>query len=82
MTADVVSIHALDQVDWADPFSYIREMYGVRAEQGRRVEFGGRPGTITGARDNYLLITLDTDTHALLCHPTWAIRYLDEVVAP
>ena len=69
---------------------YIKGHYGVPAEVGRRVEYAGdktgKPltGVIVGARGQYLSIHLDGEDkpHHAPFHPTWEIKYLDEVVTP
>ena len=48
--------YALDRVDWNDPYSYIREMYGVPAREGARVTFIGAPATVIGTEGHYLVI--------------------------
>lgn len=63
---------------------YIRQYYGVPAMIGRRVEYTGNKitqiGTIMGAHGAHLLIVLDgEDSQEHPYHPTWKIRYLDEV---
>lgn len=65
---------------------YIRRMYGVSAKRGGRVEYTGegRPelGTICGARGVHLSIRLDGVKHTMPFHPTWKLRYLDDVQLP
>ncbi len=55
---------------------YIRRAYGVPAVVGRRVEFDGRPGVITGGRHGRLLVLLDGDDSAGLYDPFWHMCYL------
>ena len=61
---------------------YIKEYYRVPARVGCRVKYtGGKQpqyGTIEGARNQYLLIRLDGETHEPFpYHPTWEITYLE-----
>jgi len=62
---------------------YIRDTYSVPAKRGGRVEYMGNrtkiQGTITGARGPLIRIRLDGDTHSVVFHPTWKLRYLDDV---
>lgn len=67
----------LDRVDWNDPFSYIREMYGVPAREGSRVTFIGAPATVVGTEGHYLVIHPDDDREPIIVHPTWRIEYAD-----
>jgi hypothetical protein len=67
---------ALDRVDWNDPFSYIREMYGVPAAKGARITYCGDPGTIISAEHQYLWVDLDRRDDPLMIHPTWEVEYL------
>uniref|UniRef100_A0A1A7GCM2 Uncharacterized protein n=2 Tax=root TaxID=1 RepID=A0A1A7GCM2_9ZZZZ len=62
--------------------SWIRKNYRVPAKRGGRIEYtGGKQpqyGTIVGARNQYLLIRLDGESHEPgSYHPTWEITYLD-----
>ncbi|GAA1208823.1 hypothetical protein [Prauserella alba] len=55
---------------------YIRRHYGVPAKRGSRVVVDGLPGTITGFRDQYLLVRLDHEPRRLqLAHATWHLQY-------
>lgn len=65
-------------------FDYIHRTYQVPAEVGRRVIANGQPGTIVGARDAYIIVNLDKDEPhvAGAWHPTWEMRYLNEIVPP
>lgn len=62
--------------------SQIRESRGVPAKVGGRVRYTGsangvpREGVIVGARNGYLQIRLDGDSHAGDYHPTWKLEYL------
>lgn len=62
--------------------SWIRKSYGVPAKVGGRVEYWGdkerKLGTITGARNQYLLIRLDGEKSAMPFHPKWALIYVEE----
>lgn len=69
-------MRALDRVDWSDPLSYVRAMYCVPAEVGRRIRFAGGHGTIIGASGQYLRVALDDDREPVLLHPTWSVTYL------
>jgi hypothetical protein len=60
-------------------FDYIRQHYDVPAEEGRRVEFQGQPGTIINAWGAHLTIQLDGKKLPSTYHPTWGLEYLDEV---
>ena len=55
---------------------YIRNYYKVPAKKGGRVLYEGKPGTIVGARNAYLLIRLDGEKEAGSYHPTYNITYL------
>lgn len=57
---------------------YIRKYYNVPAKRGGRVEFEGRPGTITGSVNGYLRIRLDGENRSRRYHPTWEIKYLNK----
>jgi hypothetical protein len=58
---------------------YVRSYYGVPAARGQRVTFDGSPGRITGFRDSYILVRLDSEPGRLLTlHPTWRVDYLTE----
>lgn len=70
--------YAIERVDWSDPVSYVREMYGVPAEVGRRVLFNGEPAEITGGDGHYLQIVLGTAREPMRVHPTWHLDYLTE----
>lgn len=59
---------------------YIRDYYGVNAAKGGRVNAYGKPGTITGARRQYLLIKLDGATQSKPYHPKDGIEYLPDSV--
>jgi hypothetical protein len=58
---------------------YIRRYYGVPAKRGQRVCYtykGRREGTITGARNQYILVRLDGENRTGAYHPTWEMEYL------
>lgn len=65
-------------------FDYIHHTYQVPAEIGRRVIANGQPGTIVGSRNAYIIVNLDKDEPhvAGAWHPTWEMRYLNEIVEP
>lgn len=56
-------------------FEYIRDTYGVPARKGIRVEFQGKGGVITGAKNGKVEIRLDGEKHKGLYHPTWELTY-------
>lgn len=60
--------------------AYVRGYYKVPANVGQRIRFQGRPATIVGGRDQYLLIEFDGDpdqADASLIHPAWEVEYVD-----
>ena len=63
----------------------IREIYGVPAKRGGRVEYTGERepvmGTICRARGMHLRIRLDGMKRPATFHPTWELRYLDAAQA-
>lgn len=65
--------------------SYIREMFGVPARRGARVEYmdqgKARLGTIRSARDGLLRVKLDDAKDVRAFHPCWNMRYLDSSAA-
>lgn len=56
---------------------YIRDTYRVPAKRGGRVEFQGRPGTITSTDGARLRVRLDGDRRNVILHPTWEVTYAD-----
>ncbi len=66
-------------------FEYIQDYYKVPAETGRVVEFTGdkepRRGVIVGCTGHYIKLQFDGEPKPQNgpYHPTWEIRYLDEV---
>lgn len=65
---------------------YIRDYYGVPAEEGRRIEYSGDPGgvksgVIIGFSGPHLLARLLGYAEPVALHPTWNVRYLDEIAA-
>ena len=64
---------------------YIRDIYGVPAKRGARVEYSGSgaavQGAITSSRGPYILVRLDGDDFSMPFHPTWKLRYLDVATA-
>ena len=61
----------------AEPFSYIRRVYGVPAEIGRRVVIGGKPGIIAEDRGAYIGVLLDEHPPNRIrpYHPTSQVTY-------
>jgi transcriptional regulator with XRE-family HTH domain len=59
------------EMDW------IIKSYNVPAKVGGRVNFKGKPGTILGTQDQYIIIQLDGEKTKGLYHPTWEIEYLE-----
>lgn len=70
-----MSGYAIERVDWSDPLSYVREMYGVPAEVGMQVRFNGEPAEIMGGEGQYIWIVLGDARDPMLVHPTWHIEY-------
>jgi|SRR5687768_1319582 len=60
-------------------FEYIKDAYRVPAEMYREVIVNGKKGVITVDMGNYIGVNFyDNQTaHALPCHPTWEVTYLD-----
>lgn len=60
----------------------IREQYKVPARVGGRVIYhstrGPKRGTITGAKDGFVLVMIDGEGLALPHHPKWKLEYLEE----
>ena len=56
---------------------WIRKNYNVPARLGGKVKFKGKPGTIKGTQNQYLLIQLDGESSKLPYHPTWEMEYLE-----
>ena len=54
---------------------YIRRADGVPAKVGGRVEYRGRPGTITGSDNGYLRIKLDGESRSKNYHPEYETKY-------
>lgn len=69
------SRHALDNVDWKDPFSYVRNMYGVPAYEGWKITFNGEPAEVAGADGAHIWIVLGDERNPMLVHPTWHIDW-------
>lgn len=61
------------------PFEYVRNAYGVPADYHREVIVNGKKGVITEDMGNYIGVNFydNRTTHALPCHPTWEVTYLD-----
>lgn len=79
--ADPLARYAIERVDWSDPLSYVREMYGVPADVGRRIRYCGQDASIVGGDGGYLVAAIDGEDSAVLLHPTWRVEYLDLVPA-
>ncbi len=73
--------YAIDNVDWDDPLSYVREMYHVPAYVGRRVVTHAGEGEITGGDGQYLLVRIDGRLIDDRFHPTWRMQYRDQAVS-
>jgi hypothetical protein len=60
-----------------EPFSYVRNYYGVPAALGRRVVIGNRPGIIAADRGHYIGVTFDTDKPGTIhnAHPVDSVTY-------
>jgi hypothetical protein len=70
------SRYAIENVDWSDEFSYVREMYGVNPKRGMRVRvYDGSLGTITSGAGHQIRIRLDGEKRSSYWHPTWKIEY-------
>lgn len=65
-------------------FEYIKQRYNVPAENGRDVIVGGRKGTITQDKGNYIGVIFHDDKkrNCLPCHPTSEVEYLDTFTDP
>lgn len=61
------------------PFEYVKNTYNVPAELYREVVVGGKKGVITKDMGNYIGVNFyeDKTHHALPCHPTSEVEYLD-----
>jgi hypothetical protein len=55
---------------------YIRDYYGVPAKRGARVEYEGKPGTVTGTSGPHITVKLDGGKHSLPYHPD-DLKWLD-----
>lgn len=60
-------------------FEYIKNSYQVPADMHREVIVNGKKGVITEDMGNYIGVNFydNPTTHALPCHPTWEVVYLD-----
>jgi hypothetical protein len=60
-------------------FEYIKRVYGVPGDIGRRVIIEGRPGVIAKDCGNYIGVNFDADKPGVIkpCHPTWEVIYGD-----
>ncbi|WP_053159072.1 hypothetical protein [Pseudomonas protegens] len=56
---------------------FVRRLYGVPAEIGRRVIANGEPGVIMADRGHYIGVILDNDPKKRIrnYHPTWEMQY-------
>lgn len=68
---------AIDRVDWSDPLSYVREMYGVPARVGMRVLVDGHDGEIVGGNGQYVVVKSPDYAQPIHCHPTWRMEYVN-----
>lgn len=60
-------------------FEYVKSAYNVPAEMYREVVVNGKKGVITEDMGNYIGVNFydDLTAHALPCHPTWEVTYLE-----
>lgn len=60
-------------------FEYIKGRYKVPADMHREVVVNGKKGVITKDMGNYIGVNFydNQTTHALPCHPTWEVTYLE-----
>lgn len=54
---------------------WIRRSYDVPARHRMRIEYDGKPATITGAGGGYLRFRIDGDKHVTSGHPCYRIVY-------
>ena len=58
---------------------YIRDYYGVPAEEGERITYeahdGPRTGTISRATGPHLLVRFDGEDFDSVLHPQWHVTY-------
>ncbi len=61
---------------------YINQFYQLNVTIGQRVIAIGKPGTVIGAKNGYLLIQLDSDKakNPGNYHPTYEMVYLDQIL--
>ncbi|MFA5429518.1 MAG: hypothetical protein WC279_15040 [Sulfurimonas sp.] len=60
--------------------SYIKTIYRVPAEYGRRIRFQGKEeGIIVNADGQYIEVLMDKSNpgHTGILHPTWEVEYLN-----
>ena len=60
--------------------SYIKTIYRVPAEYGRRIRFQGKEeGIIVNADGQYIEVLMDKSNpgHTVILHPTWEVEYLN-----
>lgn len=59
-------------------FEYINQRYKVNAAIGKKVKVSGKSGTIKKDMGSYIGVVFDQGPkHALPCHPTSDVEYLD-----
>lgn len=54
---------------------WIRRQYDVPARHGMRIEYDGKPATITGAGGGHLRFRIDGEKHITAGHPCYRIVY-------
>ncbi|MEV0556319.1 hypothetical protein AB0I27_23055 [Streptomyces sp. NPDC050597] len=54
---------------------WIRRSYDVPARHGMRIEYDGKPATITGASSGGLVLRVDGERHKVYTHPCYRIVY-------
>jgi hypothetical protein len=58
-------------------FEWIKDYYKVPAQFGRDVKVGSKLGTITEDMGTYIGVVFEGKSHAVPCHPTSEVVYLD-----
>jgi hypothetical protein len=71
--------YAIDNVDWKDPLSYVRNMYSVPAYPGAKITFNGEPAEVIGAEGAHIWIVRGEEREPLLVHPTWHIDWFPDM---
>lgn len=51
-------------------FDYIKDYYGVPAKRGAKIEYNGKPGTVTGTHGPHVKVRLEGQKHSNCYHPT------------